>query len=217
MVAGSAEGRQRKLRPDKAVEVLSELHDRYPRKTVAIGGRETALFDEPSQALAWLTATAGAFEADSLAASSQWTCVRGNPRRNAITSGGSPYLNRGWRVSTVTGATGSAENDAVVVRAFEVHRSQNAASNEEEPASPALSTMQPLIVGNLIVVRSVGDIRAYDVATEKLAWTTAEKDQLLLDKLQSGNGPQAQVPGGNPVAALLSNRCWEDTTFGTLS
>src|SRR5260221_13243616 len=35
--------------------------------------------------------------------------------------------------------------------------------------------------------------------------------------LRTGNGPQAQVPAGVPVTMLLSNRFWEDTTFGTLS
>ena len=202
---------------DKAYEVLVGLHGRYPRKRVSIGGRETALFDEPSQALAWLAATAGAPQADSVAVPSQWMSVGGDPRRNANTAGGSPYLNRGWRASTITGATESAESDALVGRALQERRSAMAASNEEDASSPALSTAQPLIVDNLIVARSVGDIRAYDISTGNLAWATAEKDQLLIEMLRNGNGPQAQNPAGNPVAELLSCRSWEDTTFGTLS
>ena len=203
--------------PDKAQAVLVRLHDRYPRQKITIGGRDTVLFQDSSQALAWLTATAGAPRANPLAVPSQWTCVGGDARRNANSAGGSPYLNRGWRVSTVVGATGSPENDATVVREMAARRSAVAAIGEEEPQVPTIATAQPLIVDNLVIARSVGDIRAYDISTGNLAWASAEKDQFLIEMLRTGNGPQAQVVGGNPVSMLLSNRCWEDTTSGTLS
>ncbi len=204
-------------RADRAQDVLVGLRGRYPRKTVTIAGRSTPLFDEPSQALSWLTTTVGTVGATSLEIPNQWTCVGGNLRRNAVAGGGSPYLNRGWRASTVNGATGKTETDAKVVAAFDTMRSASAAASDEDNSTGAPATSQPLIVDNLVIARSIGDVRAYDIATGNLAWATSEKDQMLLDMLRFGNGPQAQVPGGSPVALLLANRCLEDTTFGTLS
>ena len=77
-------------------------------------------------------------------------------------SGGSPYLNRGWRVSTLEGATNFHEHDVILERTFAARRSGPA--TDDEAAVPSLSSMQPLIVDDLVIVRSIGDVRAYDVA-----------------------------------------------------
>ena len=50
------------------------------------------------------------------------------------------------------------EQRKIVVRALEAHRSAVAALNEEEAASPALATAQPLVVDVLVVTRSIGGL-----------------------------------------------------------
>jgi hypothetical protein len=203
--------------PDKATTVLVEMKAANTGKALMVAGREVPLFTEPAGALDWLTALAGEQQGDRAAALEQWTLPGGDSRRNALSAGGSPYLNRGWRSSTIEGASHSAENDAVVVRAFRDRRPAIPAGAEESGSSPSIPTLQPLVVDDLAIVRSIGDVRAYDLGTGRLVWATGEKDQLLIEFLRAPAGPQALPAGSGPLAMLLANRTWEDTTFGTLS
>ena len=200
---------------DRTVQVLVALRARSPRKSVTLGGRQQELFDDPAQALAWLTATIGPQKSDASLGLDQWPIAGGDPCRNAQSNGGSPYLNRFWRVSTITGASSSADFDGLITRAIQGSRQPGGAS--EDALLPFVSTMQPLLVDQLVVVRSIGDVRAYDLTSGRLVWATGEKDPTLLETLRSGGGPQAQQAGSGPLSMLLANRCSEDATFGTLS
>ena len=203
---------------DKAVQVLVEMQARHHRTTLTWGGREVALFAEPAGALAWLTTLAGEPPIQAAASADQWTIAGGDSRRNALSAGGSPYLNRGWRFSTVEGATTSPENDAIVARAFRERRPAVPGSSEDSNGPlPTVPVLQPLVVDGLVIIRTIGDVRAYDLITGRLAWTTGEKDQLLIELLRAPATPQAQPPGGGPIDTLVASRGWEDTTFGTLS
>jgi outer membrane protein assembly factor BamB/tetratricopeptide (TPR) repeat protein len=203
--------------PDRAVQVLVEMKARHPRKTLTLGGREVALFDDPARALTWLTSLAGEHQPRPALPPAQWLLAGGDSRRNAPSAGGSPYLNRGWRAETVEGATPSRESDAVVARTFRDRQPAVPAASDDSTTSSSLPGLLPLVVDDLVIVRSIGDVRAYDLATGKLSWATGEKDQLLIELLRSPAAPQAQVPGGGPLAMLLANRAWEDATFGSLS
>jgi outer membrane protein assembly factor BamB len=203
--------------PDTATAVLAEMKDRNNIRMLLLAGREVPLFGEPAGALAWLTALAGDHLSDAAAALEQWMLAGGDPRRNALSSGGSPYLNGGWRSSTTEGVSHSAESDAVVARAYRDRRPVVPSGADDSGGTPSIPTLQPLIVDDLAIVRSIGDIRAYDVKTGRIVWATGEKDQLLLEFLRNPAGPQALPPGAGPLAMLLANRTWEDTTFGTLS
>lgn len=208
---------QRAGRDDKAIEVLSLLKHKYRRPSVILGGREVALFQGPDQALSWLmTALGPGPEGDAELASQQWTMVRGDARRNAESSGTSPYLNRGWRMSTVDGSTSSPEQDAVVARMLQERKRPSTAS-DEQAAVPQFSCFQPLVLHDLVVVRGIGDLRAYELGSGKLAWATGEKDQLLLEMLRTAGNVQTQVQGIQPLAFLIAQRAWDDATFGTIS
>jgi outer membrane protein assembly factor BamB len=202
---------------DKAVEVLLELKAAQGAKPIVLGGREVGLFSEPSRALHWLSALGGEHHPAAAAANERWTTVGGDSRRNARSGGGSPYLNRGWRSSTVAGATGSDEHDAALARAFPERRPAGLVGSDDAGASPTLPSLQPLVVDNLALTRSIGDVRAYDLATGRLVWATGEKDQLLIELLRTTVGPQALPPGSGNLALCVANRVFEDTTFGTLS
>ncbi|MBI3865453.1 MAG: PQQ-binding-like beta-propeller repeat protein [Planctomycetia bacterium] len=202
---------------DRAVDVLATLHRHYPRKTLNVAGRDVELFDDPAQALTWLAGVAGASPAEATASPPQWTTVGGDASRNAPSAGGSPYLNRFWRTETVSGATNLPEHDALLVRTFEARRSAASAAAEDDSPVPSLPTVQPLIVDDLVIARGIGDLRAYEAASGRLVWVSGEKDQMLLDVLRHGAGPQAQVGVNAFLSSLVASRGWEDTTFGTLS
>jgi outer membrane protein assembly factor BamB len=203
---------------ERAIQVLAELKAAHRGKSLTLGGRDVPLFDDPARALAWLTALAGVSPTGPAATADQWPLVGGDSRRNAVSAGGGPYLNRFWRSVTTVGATPTADNDALVARTFHERRPAVAPDNTDDPTTaPLLSSFLPLIVDDLVIGRSIGDVRAYELATGKLVWATGEKDQLLVEMLRAPAVPQAQLAGTGPLALLLANRGWEDATFGALS
>lgn len=201
---------------DKALEVLVGLHRRYAKKTITLAGRNVELFEDPAHALSWLATTAGPPPSTSTAGPQEWTTVGGDASRNAPSAGGSPYLNRGWRVSTLDEATSFHEYDLLLFRTFEARRS-TVSTTDDETTAPSVPSMQPLIVDDLVIIRSIGDVRAYDVLTGRLVWATGEKDEFLHKVLEANAGPQAQVSGNALVSFFVASRAWDDTTFGTLS
>src|SRR5262245_18712430 len=204
---------------DRATQVLAEMKAAHRGRSLTLGGRDVPLFDDPARALVWLTAIAGLSQGGPAAAADQWPLVGGDPRRNAVSVGGSPYLNRStWRTPTTDGATPTPDNDALVARTFHERRPAVVPDSADDvTVGPLLPGFLPLIVDDLVIVRSIGDVRAYELATGKLVWATGEKDQLLVEMLRTPAVPQAQVAGAGPLALLLANRAWEDATFGTLS
>ncbi|HTI49817.1 MAG TPA: PQQ-binding-like beta-propeller repeat protein, partial [Planctomycetaceae bacterium] len=208
---------QRAGRDQIAVDVLLQLLKKYRQPSVTLGGREIPFFKDREQALPWMAAALGAPpRVDSDSAARRWTMFRGDARRNGESAGGSPYLNRGWRASTIEGATASSDQDAVVAHAFP-ERARAGTVGSNEPAAPQIPGLQPLVVDDLVIVRSIGDLRAYELATGKLAWAAGEKDQFLLELLRTGGGPQAQTPGTSLLSFLIAQRVWDDATFGTIS
>lgn len=205
---------QRAGRDDKALEILVALKRKHRGPSIVLGGRDTALFDDPSRALAWLTRTLGlARPRDRDDGAHGWLMPGGNVRHNAESAGGSPYLRGGWRASTVTGSTASAETDAEVAKSIAERRRPPGAA--DQPTTPMVPSLQPLVVDDLVVVRSIGDLRAYDLKSGKLAWSSLDKDRLLQD-LARGAGPTTQVPGIMPLTLLVAERLWGDATFGTI-
>src|SRR5262249_19007338 len=143
------------------------------RGQVALGGRPIPASDAPGQMLAWLASVQGnAVRKISEVAARDWRMFRGDERRNAPGSGGSPYLNRGWRASTVEGSTSSHEHDDAIVRIIQDRRipagsgaangssprrgaeaGDGAAVNGESASAPLLPFLEPLVVDDLVIVR----------------------------------------------------------------
>ncbi|MFN0054491.1 MAG: PQQ-binding-like beta-propeller repeat protein [Planctomycetales bacterium] len=203
-------------RTDKALETLTQLRAERPTSRILLGGRHLPAFESSDQARAWLLTVLEPRQ-DSAGAADHWTMVRGNPRRNATSSGGSPYLNQSWRVSLLEGSGLSPEQDAALARALGERRRDPASGGDDEGGTPMVPGFQPLIVGSLAIARGLSDVRAYHLATGELAWATGEKDQLLLELLRVGGGPQAQLPGMSPLTYLMTQRIWGDSAFATLS
>jgi outer membrane protein assembly factor BamB/tetratricopeptide (TPR) repeat protein len=208
---------QRAGRDETALDVLMQLAKKYRQPSIMLGGRDVPFFRERAEALPWMAAALGvAPRSDAGAAARRWTMFRGDARRNGESTGGSPYLNRGWRASTIEGATASSEQDTVVASAFP-ERLRAGANPGSEPVAPRIPGLEPLVVDDLVIVRGIGDLRAYELATGKLAWAAGEKDQFLLELLRTGGGPQAQTSGTSLLSFLIAQRAWDDMTFGTIS
>ena len=76
--------------PTRAETVLDELRKKGSRPRIA--AKEVPLFTDSANALEWLTANIGAPPEAITAKVAEWAVHRGNPARNAVSSGGSPLL-----------------------------------------------------------------------------------------------------------------------------
>ncbi|MEK6235577.1 MAG: hypothetical protein N2C14_12785, partial [Planctomycetales bacterium] len=81
-----------------AQRILIEMKEQSGAKTVRVGGKDVAIFEQPEQAVAWLHATLGEYHRQAPPGSEEWVMHRGGPSRNAVSIGGSPLLKYSWRI-----------------------------------------------------------------------------------------------------------------------
>ncbi|HTQ39949.1 MAG TPA: PQQ-binding-like beta-propeller repeat protein, partial [Pirellulales bacterium] len=193
--------------PDRAQEVLLSLKKKSPNAELRVAGKTVALFSDDKQALAWLESTTGKPQKMSPEQLQQWALVGGNPARNAASMGGIPLLSPLWRVSTTNHPT--LEKSLAGIRQQYV-----------DQGVAAIPSMQPLAVGNLVLMRTARDMLAVDFDSGKRLWpirsgSDTSLEQMLNSSTSSGSsGTNTIDPQHNPG---LIERFWEDATFGTLS
>lgn len=200
-------------RDDKAREALASMRARYRQNEVSLGGRDVPLFSDANESLDWLAATLGGLGQPVPAGPEQWSMPRGDARRNASSSAGTPHLNRGWRASTIEQSTKSAQYDELLAAAVSDRRGPSQLAGEAP--FRGLPSGQPLIVDDLVIVHGLSDLRAYSAVTGRLVWAAAEKDQFLLDVLRSEENIQGS--GQSMLSQVVSYRGWSDITWGTIS
>jgi len=209
---------------DKAAQTLAALRERSPEARVVVAGQEKELFRDSKDALAWLTRTVGPQQQLHALGAEQWPLFRGSPNRNSVSSGSSPLLNRRWGVPV------SDDNGSIAALLKQL---QQTAIDQGSDLLPAL---HPLAVNDYVFMRSVSGLVAIDFKTGKRIWRGSideSVDQLLEPDVQYGNaqytrrvaGANVRFIGGRAVntnnasmvPGRLSQRVWEDATFGTMS
>lgn len=186
--------------PERAAETLRRLVDGRPGAAIEAGGRELALPTDEQDVLAWLEALVGEGSARYARTPDQWVMTRGNPQRNAESSGGAPLLSVRWRVPNADHPL--LEGD-LGYRA-RVYREQNV---------PALPVIHPLAVGRTVLMRSAKTLLAVDFESGKRLWevpTDGDMEDLVLSEGDLGR-QYDQLDRG------LRQRIWEDATYGKLS
>lgn len=190
--------------PERARQVLAEFKKQYPHEEVRIGERTVRLFSSPQDALAWLDENAGKQHPQQHLAADQWTLFRGDPQRNASSAGGAPLLNRRWsRLCADEPAI-----DKIVGPLRQAYLDQDVA---------ALPSMQPLAVGDVVLMRTATNLLAVNFETGKLVWTARSIADRSLEQLGgSGRGP-SQFGGPSPLQSGLDQRMWDDAIFGNIT
>ncbi len=187
--------------PEKAREALLALRERRPQMTWEIGAEKFALFNDNSAALDWLKKLVGRQQSSESAEADRWLMFRGNPQRNAISSGSAPLLNLCWRVP--------ATDDPLIEEALEQNR-----RGSLERGVPALCGLYPLLVDDVLLMRTYKNLLAVDFNTGKRLWEVPTDDS---PENSAAAGDVDMNPQSFFLAALLSQRVWNDATFGTLS
>jgi len=194
---------QRAGKPDKAKETLVRMKRSIGSAKVVVAGKPVKLFANESQALAWQAETFGPQRTSQGAAREQWALYRGDESRNGSTTGDRPLLSARWRQRTT--------DDRAIERFVAKSRSDYASQEV-----PALPSMHPLAIDDVIVMRTAFAVQAVDFQSGKLVWKYATADDSFEQFLKAG-GAQQPTAGTQQLAAGLEQRMWEDAVYGTLS
>jgi hypothetical protein len=152
---------------DRAKAALVALRKKNPTAQVKIEGKSRPLFTSDNRALDWLKELIPAEAPLAAAAQENWVMHRGDPARNAESKGGSPVRTPVWQALPVFDP-----DDETILR--DVER-----SFREQPGSPALiSVLQPLAIGDDVIMRLPDRVIALDFNTGKAKWEYPWEDAI---------------------------------------
>ena len=187
--------------PEEARQTLAGLSEFRTETGVEIGGEEVPWFGRDGDPLVWLVGLLGPESTTGKKKADHWMMLHGDPSRNASTGASGPLLNKRWRVPT----TGHPEVEALIKQ---VRREQ------VEEDGPLLPGLHPLVVDDVVLMRTTRNLLAVDLPTGKRIWEVPVEDPFegLLDpasRTTRSQRPQLQTG--------LRLRMWADATFGTLA
>ena len=185
-----------------ATATLADLKKRLPDARMKLGSQDVQLFNRPDEALAWLDRYAAPGEEHSETVNEAWTMFRGNPARNATSAGGVPLLEPSWWVST----TEDPELEKLFGQLSQTYRESNFV---------ALPSLHPLVVNDLVLMRTATTLLAVDFQTGKRMWDVPI-DEAIADSLDL-NAANAQLANSSQIIGGLDQRLWDDATYGELS
>jgi len=186
---------------EKAREVLLALRRRDENLRVTVGGREVSLFGENEDPVAWLSALMEKPTNGLLSAVDDWLLFRGDACRNATATGSAPLLNFRWRVPIVDEPIASS-----TLNQYRRLFSENGIAG--------LPALHPLAVDDVLLIRTLANLQAVDIATGKRLWEAPleEVDAEVGESPAAGEQNRAAM-----LATLWGHRLWNDLTYGTLS
>lgn len=203
--------------PDEARQTLLDLKSRTAGQQVTVGGRRIAFFENSEQALDWLSTIFGNPNVVR-PGEPTWRMFRGDASRNASATEAVPVGRAEWAVSTIHQFP---SGDPSLLQQSEAVESklQEIASQYEQGDYLTLPAATPLVVNDVVVFRTLRNLRAVDRISGALLWETALEDpfyQMVLGEA----GRSSVTMGSNQFSLLdlfLSQRAWRDMTAGTLS
>jgi len=193
--------------PDKARAALATLKQQGDGRAVTIGGRQVPWFTKDAEATAWLVEQVGPQHAAGEDHTERWAMFRGSPSRNAASSGGGPLLNVRWRVPIADGR-------------LEEQHLQRLQRGYLERGMAALPGLHPLVVDDVVLIRTMRELLAVDFRSGKRLWLDGpDVIEGPWETVTIRNNANANpLAGGAPRPGTgLEFRVWDDAAYGTLS
>jgi outer membrane protein assembly factor BamB len=184
-------------------QILVELKRRTSKPALQIGGRDVPWFEKDNDAPAWLARLTGLQRMAAASENDRWAMFRGDPARNASTTGSPPLLNLRWRVEV--------SDDPSLQKSLAELETQN-----RERGVAVFPGLHPLAIGDVVLMRTATNVLAIDFKTGKRLWpTTAEEEPS--DARPNGFNRPFISRSNMPQQAQYAQRIWDDATYGTLS
>ena len=187
--------------PEEAREALDALRESYRDRIITIEGRGVPLFGTNDDSVEWLLATLGTEKTSETPEPTNWKVRGGSPQRNAISKASRPLLSPNWSVP-------ATDHPAVETLIHQLRRQQ------EEREEPLLPGLHPLVVDDVVLMRTATNLLAVDLETGKRLWEVPANDPfetLLNPPLEGHVSRQPNIEAG------LRLRLWGDAVFGTLA
>jgi len=188
---------------DRAQAVLLGLKSRLPGAVLRLGGRDVPIFSDDGRALPWLEDLVGRAGGLAVSDAFQWVMYRGSAQRNARSRGSLPMMNFRWLVPT----TIDREDEKTVERITRRYR------DEGRAAMPAL---QPLAVGDVVVMRTPGKLLGVDFSSGKRIWVWPPWEDDSAD-LYRGDMTSFRLTAQGDRELELQQRIWDDALYGQIS
>ena len=198
-----------------ALDRLIELKQTDPDFTFSRAGRSVRLFNDEKQAAEWLKALIGPLARRSPHTAVTWPMLRGNASRTGSSSGRGPTLDAVWTAST---SSWSVEGDDAPFFSGTVNVSlqiEELAHDFHKHNRAAIPGLNPLVVGNVVLARTIDRLQAFDLASGELQWET--QSDTALEQLRNGTVPPLPGDRGSLLDPLLLQRVFTDSTYGSLS
>ncbi|MBT6153826.1 MAG: PQQ-binding-like beta-propeller repeat protein [Planctomycetaceae bacterium] len=202
---------------DRALSTLIALKKATPNGRLSLGQRTISLFANDKEAEGWLTRLVGPPIGANQGGQRQWVMFRGDASRNTGSSPASPAWDSVWEFATVRDPDTLDEDPA---RLDEVNTQLRQMETEKGGSGfLTLPAAHPLIVNDVVVFRTLRNLRAVHLKTGQLLWESTMVSEAY-EKLVSTTKPAAAVRVNQQPSALasfLAQRAWRDLAAGTLS
>ncbi len=186
--------------PERARQALIDLKRRQPTGRIKFNGDEVELFVDDVDAFSWLQNLIGDSPLRNIYQVDQWMMLGGNPERNARSGSGFPLLHPRWEVPT--------ENDPDIETQI-LDRQRELLFLDAAP----IPAVQPLAIGNTILMRGFDRLVGVDFTTGKRTWVFPPWD------LKTGS--DTELTGPRETVSLpseqLTERFWQDSIYGQSS
>lgn len=189
--------------PEEAKETLCALKKRSPDGQLQIGNQQVAMFGDEADALPWFQKQFGEGRKIVGPDVTQWVVFRGNAQRNARSAGSSPLMNFRWRVPTCI----DRADEKIMEKLTKQYRDEGRA---------ALPALQPLAIGDTILLRTPRKLLGVDFNSGKRIWVWPPWEDDSQQQKFDQSSQQFHV-----VAVTRENemhqRLWEDAAHGQVS
>src|SRR4051794_292289 len=187
---------------EESAKIIAGLRQRDPAGHIIIGGQPTSLPAANENAVAWLESLVG--HPTSLAVGGvDWLTLHGDPSRNSLGSGGRPLVRARWEARVV---------NEPAMESYIANRTEDFIQR----GVAAIPSARPIVVGDVVVMRTPENIVAVDWRTGKRVWETRDEDQLQTETTISEQaGWEREQWGGQ--GKPLDERIWNDALTTSLS
>ena len=193
----------RAQRPVQARKTLEGLYAQFPDFALQVGGERVADSSISSRIDVWLTKQLAGRSTRDTRQATNWLMFRGDAARNAESVGDVLLPSFRWRVPTASDPTDESMIEEIRV-------------DKIEQGIAALPSVQPLAVGDVVLMRTPERLLAIDFETGKRVWeypwwSASYEDVSLTSHANSGSEELA-------VRREKRFQClWQDAPYGQLS
>lgn len=185
-------------RPDAVRKELEAWRRQWPRRTVHLGGKDVAVFADGDDSYQWLR--------EALSAGGQtsrdWCVSRGDITGSKVSAGGALWPDPEPLLAMA--------DDDVLKKIL-----KDIGDERRERRIGAVSTLESLVVGELLIQRTPTELKAIDRNTGQMRWRFPA-DNALEHVLHFAN-TERRDRFAEAIKNGLQRRLWEDVAWGALS